>query len=257
MQFKIEISGESPLLCNRFTDAAMLKIDGGTSAISSAAGKGTPRERESERLYIDSGGRPVLPGPNLYRAIVDAGRFHKAGKEKITTLKSSLVPAGMWLREIELPIVDGAWEPAVRAVVNPATGGRMIACRPRFDRWLVQFALDVDEKMFSLSMVRTLVDDAGQKIGVGDFRPARKGPFGRFRVTNWVTGEESGRIPACRCLFVWWGRGAGRSNRSIGRFRSRMRSRATPSSRSRSKTCAVRLPSNATPRTSFGRCVRH
>jgi hypothetical protein len=185
MNVSIEISGESPLLCNKFTDAAMLKIDGGTSAFQSAADKGTPRVRASERLYLDSEGRPVLPGPNLYRAIVDAGRFHKAGKEKITTLKSSLVPAGMWLREIELPIVDGAWEPDVRAVVNPATGGRMVACRPRFDRWLVRFSLDVDDKMFSSSIVRSLVDDAGQKIGVGDFRPARKGPFGRFKVTNW------------------------------------------------------------------------
>ena len=31
-----------------------------------------------------------------------------------------------------------------------------------------------------------LVDDAGQKIGLGDYRPARKGPFGRFSVVSWV-----------------------------------------------------------------------
>ena len=125
LTIKIEICGESPLLCNRFTDAAMLKVDGGTSAIASSSDKGTPRERASERLYLDSKARPVLPGPNLYRSIIDAGRFHKAGKEKITTMKSSLVPAGMWLKEIEMPIIDGEWEPDIRAVVNPATGGRM------------------------------------------------------------------------------------------------------------------------------------
>lgn len=185
IQIKIEVTGESPLLCNKFTDAMMLKVDGGSSAISTAMDKGTPRDRASERLYLDSEGRPVLPGPNLYRSIVDAGRFHKAGKEKITTMKSSLVPAGVWLREIECPIVDGAWEPDIRAVVNPSTGGRMVACRPRFDRWLVRFTIDIDDKMFSSSIIRSLVDDAGQKIGVGDFRPARKGPFGRFKVTNW------------------------------------------------------------------------
>jgi len=185
LQIKIEITGESPLLCNRFTDAAMLRVDGGTSTIAAASDRKTPRDRASERLYLDSRGSPVLPGPNLYRAIVDAGRFHKAGKEKITTVKSSLVPAGMWLREIEMPIAPGSWEPDVRAVVNPATGGRMVACRPRFDAWSLRFTLDVDEKMFGASIVRSLVDDAGQKIGVGDFRPARKGPFGRFKVTEW------------------------------------------------------------------------
>lgn len=185
MNIKVEISGESPLLLNKFTDAAMLKIDGGTSTISAAADKGTPRERAIERLYLDSAGKPVIPGPNLYRAIIDAGRFHKAGKEKLTTTKSSLIPAGIWLLEMELPIVDGKWEPDVRAVVNPATGGRMVCCRPRFDRWLVKFTLDIDESMFAVSLARALVDDAGRKIGVGDFRPSRKGPFGRFKVTHW------------------------------------------------------------------------
>jgi hypothetical protein len=184
-QFHVTITGESPLLCNRFTDAALLKLDGGTSAIASASDKGSPRERAAERIYFDSRGKPVLPGPNAYRSIIDAGRFHKSGKEKITTLKSSLVPAGLWLKEIELPIIDGDWEVDIRTVVNPATGGRMVAYRPRFDRWSLSFTLDVDDKMFGASIVRALVDDAGQKIGVGDFRPARKGPFGRFKVTSW------------------------------------------------------------------------
>lgn len=186
IQIKIEIAGESPLLCNRFTDAAMLKLDGGTSAIAASSDKGTPRERASERLYVDTAGRPVLPGPNLYRSFIDAGRFHKAGKEKITTMKSSLVPAAMWMKEVELLLLAEGWEVDCRTVVNPATGGRMVAYRPRFDRWSLGFTLDVDEKMFGQSLVRSLVDDAGSKIGVGDFRPARKGPFGRFKVTSWA-----------------------------------------------------------------------
>lgn len=185
LEIKVQIAGESPLLCNRFTDAAMLKLDGGTSAIASASDKGSPRQRASERLYVDSDLKPVLPGPNLYRAIIDAGRFHKTGREKVTTAKSSLVPAGMWMKEVELRIIDGAWEVDCRTVVNPATGGRMVAYRPRFDQWSVAFTLDVDDKMFGASIVRALVDDAGSKIGVGDFRPARKGPFGRFKVVSW------------------------------------------------------------------------
>jgi hypothetical protein len=39
--------------------------------------------------------------------------------------------------------------------------------------------------MFSEKIVRQLVDDAGQRIGLGDYRPARKGPFGRFKVVHW------------------------------------------------------------------------
>jgi hypothetical protein len=30
-----------------------------------------------------------------------------------------------------------------------------------------------------------VIDAAGKRVGLGDFRPACKGPFGRFVVTNW------------------------------------------------------------------------
>jgi len=29
------------------------------------------------------------------------------------------------------------------------------------------------------------VDDTGQRVGLLDFRPEKKGPFGRFVVTRW------------------------------------------------------------------------
>lgn len=185
----VEIQGESPLLCNRFTDEAQEKVARGTSAVTAAGSKGTPRERAEKTLYIGADGKPMIPGPNLYRAIIDAGRFHKAGKEKITTQKSSLVPAGIWLRDIECRLVNPdqkTWEVDARRVVNPATSGAMMAYRARFDSWRLRFSLDVDDAMFAEQVVRALVDDAGQKIGLGDFRPSRKGPFGRFKVISWT-----------------------------------------------------------------------
>jgi len=33
------------------------------------------------------------------------------------------------------------------------------------------------------------VDAAGKRIGLGDFRPDCKGPFGRFVVTKWKTSK--------------------------------------------------------------------
>jgi hypothetical protein len=40
--------------------------------------------------------------------------------------------------------------------------------------------------MFTEAFARKLVDDAGKRIGLGDFRPDRKGPFGKFVVSNWA-----------------------------------------------------------------------
>lgn len=73
-----------------------------------------------------------------------------------------------------------------RPVVVPATRGRVMRYRPKFDEgWEIDFALDYDEVLLSEEQVRTIVDDCGARVGLLDFRPARKGPFGRFMVTKW------------------------------------------------------------------------
>jgi len=43
--------------------------------------------------------------------------------------------------------------------------------------------------MFNEKTVRMLVNDAGKKIGLGDYRPQRKGPFGRFSVVGWEVSK--------------------------------------------------------------------
>ena len=64
------------------------------------------------------------------------------------------------------------WRVDTRAVRIPSTGGRIIAHRPMFDDWELSFELVLDEKLLGAKMLRQIVDDAGQRIGLGDFRPA-------------------------------------------------------------------------------------
>ena len=184
MLIQCKIQGVSPLLCNRFTDETAQKISGGT-AVAIRGSQPAPRDQAQAKLYLGGDGKPVLPAPNLMRAFVDAGQFIKTGRTKLSTQRTSLVPAGLAIAEIELSLAPGRWETDSRSVVIPSTGGRIMCHRPRFDEWRVSLTLDVDESMFSENVVRELVDLAGSRIGVGDFRPARRGPFGRFRVDSW------------------------------------------------------------------------
>lgn len=190
MKILVAIQGTSPLLMNRFDEEATSRVSTGTSPIG--VSRGTPRERAEPKLYLTADRRPMIPGPNVYRALIDAGIFHKVGKRIVTTARSSLIPAGITLDEIECPIEnpnggDVVWEVDSRSAVIPATQGRIMCHRPRFDTWRLRFTLHVtDQRLFDEEFVRRLVDDMGTKIGIGDFRPARKGPFGRFVVTNWV-----------------------------------------------------------------------
>ena len=184
MTIKVSIQGKTPLLMNRFTEANEVKISAGTSTVT-VGHKGTPREQAIPKAYMDNKGNLYVPGPNIFACLIAAGSFHKAGKTKVTTQKSSLIPAGMALEEIICPLNTKDFEVDSRSVVIPATGGRIMCHRPRLDKWKTQFTLTVDETMFAPEFVRVLIDDAGSKVGLGDFRPARKGPFGRFFVTKW------------------------------------------------------------------------
>lgn len=184
MLIKFQIVGTSPLLCNRFTEAAQAKVSASTTLVA-RGDKGTPREQAEPKLYTGPNGKPVIPSANLLRAMIDAGTFVKAGKSKVSTARSSMVPAGISITEVDLPLTPSNWEVDSRSVVIPSTGGRIMCQRPRFDVWRLSGTLDVDTDMFSEGMARELLDLAGQRVGLGDFRPARRGPFGRFRVDQW------------------------------------------------------------------------
>lgn len=185
MLINVTIEGVSPLLMNRFTEAAELAVSGGTSRVQ-VGKKGTPREQAEPKLYRDAKGQLFIPGPNIFSCLIAAGTFHKAGKSKVTTARTSLVPAGLAVLELACLLGTSKWEVDSRSVVIPSTGGRIMCHRPRLDEWHTTFTLDLDTEMFAPKFARQLVDDAGKKIGLGDFRPQRKGPFGRFVVKQWT-----------------------------------------------------------------------
>jgi hypothetical protein len=186
MLIDVTIEGQTPLLCNKFTDAAAMAATNGARASAAAGDKGTPREQAEARLYVGQDSKCVIPQPNIFRAIIDAGTFFKAGKSKITTQKSSLIPACVSIPCVEIPIEHkDPWEVDTRAVRIPSTGGRILCHRPCFHDWKLSFTIDLDTDIIGVKLLREILDAAGKRIGLGDFRPACKGPFGKFVVTLW------------------------------------------------------------------------
>lgn len=188
MQIQVTIEGVTPLLMNRFTDEAEVATTSGHSPAFQGGGRGTPREQATRTAYRDAQtGELYIPGPNIFAALVEAGKFHRLGRNRVTTQKSSLVPAGLLVPELLVSLGAKDFEVDSRRVRIPATGGCVMRHRARVDCWKASFRIEVDETVFSSQFVRTLVDDAGKKIGLGDYRPATRGPFGRFVVSRWKT----------------------------------------------------------------------
>ena len=186
MKIQVTIEGLTPLLMNRFSDEAEIATTSGHSPAFHGSGRGTPREQATRTAYRDSTtGELYVPGSNIFAAIVDVGRFHRLGKSKVSTQKSSLIPAGLLVSELMVPLATKQFEVDSRRVRIPATGGCVMRHRARLDSWKASFTLVVDETVFSPQFIRVLLDDCGRKVGLGDYRPATRGPFGRFVVSSW------------------------------------------------------------------------
>jgi hypothetical protein len=177
---------------HRFGDAEQISATSGARGSAMAVDRGTPVEQARNFLYTakvppGDGGEEVviMPAPNVFACLISAGRFFKSGRSKLTTATTSLVPAAVSLPDMFFVLEHDGWSVDTRAVRIPATGGRIQRHRPIFHNWGFTFDVVLDTSEISESLFRQLVDAAGSKVGLGNYRPERKGPFGRFRVDKW------------------------------------------------------------------------
>lgn len=193
MIVEIECRGTSPLLMNKM-DASTLEGLRTKAKKAKTANIGTtltPHEEAEKKLYLSEDG-PYIPGQMLMACFIAAGQYVRLdGKRQISNAKSSVLPGLMtlldWAPLLKQPDTDKAaeWEADVMQGRNPNGGEAVAICRPRFDQWAITFRIDIDEHEIGENTIRDLVDKAGRRVGLGDFRPQRKGIFGQFVVERW------------------------------------------------------------------------
>lgn len=186
LYISVTLEGVTPLLCNAFTDSAQLNATNGQGTVARDK-NATPREIAEAKLYRDPEGAVVIPQPNILRCFIDAGKyFQYSGKSKITTIKSSIIPAVLEVDGVYIPLLHkDPWTVDSRPVRIPATGGRILAHRPCFNDWRLELDMKLDTTGLDEGTMRSVIDKAGSAIGLGDFRPDCKGPFGKFKVVKW------------------------------------------------------------------------
>ena len=169
---RVEIKGKSPILMHKYP---MEKIE--------ALEKKTKEEQAEIAAYRDEdSGILFIPCIAVQRALVNAAMFSK-GKGRASLQKP--VAACVMVSPVKLFLGVKKYVIDSQRVVIPATKGSVIRHRPRLDMWQVAFDLEYDDTLLTEEQMRTIVDDTGQRVGLLDFRPACKGPFGRFMVTSW------------------------------------------------------------------------
>ena len=185
---KLNITGQSPLIMhNGAASDPMHPLAKQLKAITSKRPKTDEDHFEISRiswiagLYLDSNGTIVLPGPNIFRALLNSARRVKKGPA---------VQGGVFVlgdAPLEYPgprDLDALWGNGDSIYVDrrPVVlkGNRVPGVRPIFPTWAASFDVEIDESIINFDDFVEIAERAGRVIGVGDFRPEKSGPYGRF-----------------------------------------------------------------------------
>ncbi len=179
-RFKISCVGVSPMLQNRITDDFLIK-------------KGV-----EQRLYKGPKGEFGIPSYSLFRSLVEAGRHVVFGDKRLSTKKTSFLPDILSIVDEEtgmlsefIPFSDQSLKWGVKNykyAIGGVAGGTI--SMPIFKVWAFESVVEVRTKQLNIEKVVDLFNKAGMFCGLGNFRPSRRGSFGRFKVDKFVQLEQ-------------------------------------------------------------------
>jgi len=174
---KITIKGKTPLLMNRFR----------SSQIESKTKKRTGAVVEDDytsKLYLTEDEKPYVPSAYLRGMLIEAGKqFKIQGKGKATY--SKLLGSAIEVNPDAIEIISEGYKPFVISAVNPTTKGRMIVKRPMFEDWSLKFEIAVLDDGVPVDVLKDIIEHGGNYVGIGDWRPNKKGKYGKFMVTEY------------------------------------------------------------------------
>jgi len=175
-KIQVTIEGTTPILFNRFRDTA---IEG-----KSKKRTGAMAEAEIEdKLYQDENGKTQLPATYIRNSIVEASKqFKIVGKGKSTY--SKLVASTVMIEPFYIELKANKYEVFRISAVNPMTKGRMMTERPKYNKWTASFDILLNDDSVPVSVMNEILEQAGKYVGVGDWRPEKKGMFGKFMITS-------------------------------------------------------------------------
>lgn len=187
---KLTLTGTTPLLMHsdRFSDP----LDPMTKAHKALTSKRKKSDTDHEdiarsellgAIYFSRASGIHLPGSNLKACLTEAAKLNKLGTE----FKRSLL-----VLEDEITLrYDGPQDPqqlvdtpgfSLAKSVKVGTA-RVMRHRPRFPAgWQLVFHIEFDDTRLDRSELLTVLGNAGRYVGVGDWRPACGGTYGRFNV---------------------------------------------------------------------------
>jgi hypothetical protein len=181
---RVPIVGTAPLIVHKFSEKSKRQM------LDAMQGRKTPKqakdpEAEYEAAFYrhDDGGygAPVIA---FKAATVSAARFY--GKSVSMTALRQFV-----FMDAEFSKVDGqklvrlTGTPHMREdVTRVGMGGTDLRYRPEFSEWSTALDVTYVRSMLTRESVLSLIEAGGMGVGVGEWRPEKRGDFGTFMIDS-------------------------------------------------------------------------
>lgn len=202
-RFHICLQGLPPgMLQNKMGLNELLGLRDKTSKKAKAAARPSLQDEAAGHIHYNGDGQPCVPKEMLMASLINAGVYIRLDqKRQLSTKDSSMLPGLLMLEGDSYPLLlpgEGEestwglspWRYEVRQGRNPNGGEAVCIVRPLFGKWAISFTVLLETEDLPEDTFLRLFGLAGSRIGIGDFRPQRKGTFGQFAVTRWERQEQ-------------------------------------------------------------------
>ena len=194
-RFDVTLKGITPLLHHRMTEEALFSLLGAKTKKKKSDAVKTPREIAEEHAYKTIDGHYFIPLSYVSGAFAHVASDYKQSNSQRKSYKA--IAGGVFRPLTEsATIVDpdsgrelDNFEVDIRKATNHKAGA-VAVCRPRFDKWGCQFQISINTDLLPADTALQILNDAGQRSGIGSFRVSKGGYFGQFSVTHFEPATD-------------------------------------------------------------------
>jgi hypothetical protein len=180
---EVPIVGTAPLIVHNFSEKSKRQM------LDAQQGRKNPKQvrdpqAEYEAAFYRTKDGYGFPVTAFKAATVGAARFY--GKDvSMTTLRQFIFMHGVISENDPQALVEITGEPRMREDVVRLGGPSRSAdlrYRPEFPEWSTTLHVTYVKSSLSRESVLSLIDAGGLGIGVGEWRPEKRGEFGTYQI---------------------------------------------------------------------------
>jgi hypothetical protein len=162
------------------------------TAKKNPAKKYDPKEDAEKVAYRTKEGYLMIPGRCIKAAILNAAAWYKFGK----TSAKQIIAGCTRIEPLQVVIKDSKGKQLKDYVIDMrpvvVQRSRIIRARPKIEDWQIEFEIIYnDELIGEIDIIRKILEEAGQRIGLLDNRPQKYGENGTFRVKKFLLVGEA------------------------------------------------------------------